>query len=207
MDAGTYRLIPAAITSPNSNSIVGGQVIRSDFATFHPDTAAWGTLASYLCAYDVHTIDHNAATLEADTLPQFTRAQTKPWAQWCQAWKVPDVSEALSADVAGPVPALLFRGDLTPFGSDDWLRRVRRGLSRDQTVTFPTLGSGLLASGPPCLSKSPARVPGRSDREARHRHLLEAVAAHPLRRTGVSATGRRVVQPVSFAASASSAAT
>ena len=153
MDAGTYRLIPAAITSPNSNSIVGGQVIRSDFATFHPDTAAWGTLASYLCAYDVHTIDHNAATLEADTLPQFTRAQTKPWAQWCQAWKVPDVSEALSADVAGPVPALLFRGDLTPFGSDDWLRRVRRGLSRDQTVTFPTLGSGLLASGPPCLSK------------------------------------------------------
>ena len=128
-DAGTYRLIPAAITSPNSNAIVGGQVIRSDFATFHPDTAAWGALASYLSAYDVHTIDQNAATLEADTLPQFTRAQTKPWAQWCQAWKVPDVSGALSAEVASPVPALLFRGDLTPFGSDDWLRRVRRGLS------------------------------------------------------------------------------
>ena len=66
---------------------------------------------------------------------------------------MPDVSDALSNDVVSPVPALLFRGDLTSVGSVDWLRRVQRGLSHDQTVTFPTLGSGLLVNGPPCLSK------------------------------------------------------
>ena len=72
-DSSTYRLIPAVITSPASTAIVGGQVIRSDFATFHPDSAVWGTLASYLCAYDIHTVDQNALALEATT-PRSSRA-------------------------------------------------------------------------------------------------------------------------------------
>ena len=54
--------------------------------------------------------------------------------------------------MVGSVPALFFRGDLNAFGSDDWLRRIQRGLSHVNTVKFPTLGGGLLTGGPPCLS-------------------------------------------------------
>jgi class 3 adenylate cyclase len=150
-DARTYGLIPAAITTPGGTSVATEQIIGSDFFSFHPD-APWGTLASYLCAYDIHTEDPDAVELEATTLPQFTRGWSSHWSQWCTAWKVPDVSSELSADVVSPVPALLFRGDLTAFGNDRWLQQVERGLSHAHTVRFPTLGGGLLAGGPSCLS-------------------------------------------------------
>jgi class 3 adenylate cyclase len=151
-DSSTYKLIPTAISSPDASAVVAGQYANSDYGSFHPAQAAWGAVASYLCSYDVHTVDTNAAALEARTLPQFTRALPLPWMTWCRSWKVPDLYPALSADLASPVPALLFRGDLDPYGNDEWLRRVQRGLSRDQTVTFGTLGDDLLANGPPCLS-------------------------------------------------------
>jgi class 3 adenylate cyclase len=147
----TYKLIPSAISS-RADAVVAGQYAASDFGSFHPDTALWGAVASYQCAYGAQTIDSNAADLEAKTLPQFTRALPSHWATWCKAWKVPSAYDELSREVASPVPALLFRGDLSPFGNEDWLRRVQRGLSRDQSVTFATLGGDLLANGPPCLS-------------------------------------------------------
>jgi hypothetical protein len=148
----TYKLIPTAIQAGGADAVVAAQYAASDFGSFHPDAALWGTVASYQCAYPVHTVDTNAVALEASTLPQFTRALTAHWATWCRGWKVPSVAARLSMDVAGPVPALLFRGDLTPVGNTDWLRRVQRGLSRDQSVTFATLGGDLLSNGPPCLS-------------------------------------------------------
>jgi class 3 adenylate cyclase len=151
-DSSTYKLIPSAISSPDATGVVASQYANSDYGSFHPESAAWGAVASYVCSYDVHTVDTNAAALEAKTLPQFTRALPLPWMTWCRSWKVPDIYPALSADLASPVPALLFRGDLDPYGNDEWLRRVQRGLSRDQTVTFATLGDDLLANGPPCLS-------------------------------------------------------
>jgi class 3 adenylate cyclase len=148
----TYKLIPSAIASPAADPVVAGQYAASDFGSFHPDLAVWGAAASYECSYAVHTIDTNAAALEASTLPQFTRALTSHWTTWCRAWKVPSIYDQLSMDVASPVPALLFRGDLTPYGNEGQLRRVQRGLSKDRTVTFATLGGDLLANGPACLS-------------------------------------------------------
>ena len=154
-DPSTYHLIPAAITLLDSSSaaaVRAGEVVRSDPDSFHPDGALWGTRASYICSYDIHTQTPSVIALEASTLPQFTRGWPSPWVDWCKSWKVPDVSGELSADVVSPVPALLFRGDLTAVGNPQWLRQVQRGLSHDQTAEFPTLGSFLLAGGPPCLS-------------------------------------------------------
>jgi class 3 adenylate cyclase len=151
-DPSTYQLIPAAITEANTDALTASVYVRSDFFSFHAD-APWGTLASYLCAYDVHTEDPNASALERQTTPQFTRAWTSHWQQWCKAWKVPDVSPELSEDLVSPVPAFFFRGELTAFGNDEWLRQIEHGMSHAQAVVFPTLGGGLLTTGPQCLSE------------------------------------------------------
>jgi hypothetical protein len=50
------------------------------------------------------------------------------------------------------VPFLVFRGDLTADGDPSWMPTLERGLSNAHSVTFATLGSDLLANGPPCLS-------------------------------------------------------
>jgi len=63
------------------------------------------------------------------------------------------VSESLSTSFVGTVPALLFRGSVNPIGNDSWIPAVQRGLEHAQVVVFPTLGAGLLGSGPPCLSE------------------------------------------------------
>ena len=65
---------------------------------------------------------------------------------------MPDVAPELSEDIVSPVPAFFFRGELTAFGNDGWLRQIEHGMSRAQAVVFPTLGGGLLTSGPQCLS-------------------------------------------------------
>jgi hypothetical protein len=166
-DAQTYGLIAAAITSQVADAAVASQVMKSDAYSFDPE-APWGTLASYLCAYDVHTVNPGASALESNKLPQFTRAWTSHWTAWCASWKVPDVSDALSTDVVSPVPALLFRGDLSAFGSRRWIARIERGLANAQTVVFPTLGSGLLEGGPACLS------------DLRHRFLEDPTAKLPI---------------------------
>ena len=150
-DAASYPLIAPAIESPAADAIAAGQVAHSDYYSFHSD-APWGSLASYLCAYDVHTAIPAAIALTARTLPQFSGAVGSHWAEWCAAWPVDDVSAQLGREVVSPVPTLLFRGDVSPLGSPSWIREVRRGLSRAQHVEFPTLGDGLLTGGPPCLS-------------------------------------------------------
>jgi class 3 adenylate cyclase len=150
-DPSTYHLIPAAITEANTDALTASVYVRSDFYSFHTD-APWGTLASYLCAYDVHTEDPNASALERETTPQFTRARTSHWQEWCNAWNVPDVSPELSEDIVSPVPAFFFRGELTAFGNDGWLQRIEHGMSHAHAVVFPTLGGGLLTTGPQCLS-------------------------------------------------------
>ncbi len=148
-DASTYGAIPAAIYQPRSSAIEATLVLQEDRLV--PD-APWGAQASYYCAYDVHTQDPQGQSLAAQTLPEFVRAHDAFWSEWCKAWKVPDVSSQLSADVVNDVPVLAFRGDLTPDGSADWLAKLGRGLFAMQTAVFPTLGSDLLANGPPCLS-------------------------------------------------------
>jgi hypothetical protein len=105
-----------------------------------------------LCAYDVHTVDPRALAIEGKALPQFVSLQPGPWVQWCAGWKVPDISETLSADVVSDVPAFVFRGDLEPQGNPGWIPKIERGMSNAQAVIFPTLAGDLLSEGPPCLS-------------------------------------------------------
>jgi hypothetical protein len=149
-----YPLIPAAIDPTNQTAAlatIASAAAQNDMPA--PNAFAfWGASASYTCAYDINTQNVPGETLEAHTLPQFTQAETAQWARWCKAWPVPDVSGVLSQPVVSNVPALFFRGDLAPDGNPTWIPTIARGLSNVQTVVFPTLGSDLLANGPPCLS-------------------------------------------------------
>jgi class 3 adenylate cyclase len=150
-DPSTYGLIPAAITEPSAASLIAAQVLNDDYFSWHAN-APWGALASFYCSYDVHTFNPAATALSARTLPQFDGGYSDHWATLCKAWRVRDVSEKLSADVASPTPALLFRGDLSPVGSSDWINSLQSRLSKSQSAVFPTLGDGLVSQGPPCLS-------------------------------------------------------
>jgi hypothetical protein len=149
-----YPLIPQAIDPTNQAAAlatIAAAAAQNDMPP--PDAGAfWGAAASYICAYDLNTQNVQGETLEAHTLPQFTRAQTAQWTQWCKPWNVPDISSTLSQPVVSNVPALFFRGDLAPDGNPNWIPTIARGLSNVQTIVFPTLGSDLLANGPPCLS-------------------------------------------------------
>jgi hypothetical protein len=150
-DPSTYGLIPAAITEPSAASLVASQLLKDDYYSWHDD-APWGAVASLYCSYDVHTFDAAAIALSARTLPQFDGKYNDHWSNYCRAWRVPDVSETLSADIASPIPTLLFRGDLSPQGTSDWISSVQSRLSNSQSAVFPTLGEGLVAQGPPCLA-------------------------------------------------------
>jgi hypothetical protein len=151
-DPSTYGLIAAAITQSSAATLalIASQVLADDYYPWHD--APWGALASFYCSYDVHTFNAAAIALSARTTPQFDAGYNDRWSAWCRAWPVPDVSEEVSADFASPIPALLFRGDLSPQGSTDWLSSVQSRLSNSQSAVFPTLGDGLVAQGPPCLS-------------------------------------------------------
>ena len=149
-----YPLIPEAIDPTNQAAALA--IVASAAAQYDtppPDAyATWGAQASYACAYGINTQSVQSEALEARTLPQFARADAAQWKQWCKAWNVPDVSATLSQPVVSNVPALFFRGDLSPDGNPNWIPTIARGLSNVRTVVFPTLGSDLLANGPPCLS-------------------------------------------------------
>ena len=149
--ADSYGLIPAAITSPTTGPVVASQALTDDYYAWSPD-AHWGTLASYLCSYDVHTMDTGAMDVEKGATPQFVQSTPQRWPGWCGAWKVDDLSSTLDADVVSPVPTLIFRGQVNPQGRDEWVSTLQHGLSNAQSVVFPTLGGGLLVTGPPCLS-------------------------------------------------------
>ena len=151
-DPSTYGLIPAAVSTDTATELIASQVLKGDYYSWHAD-APWGAQLSYLCAYDVNTLDPNALALEARTLPQFQGAQYAHWNQWCSAWKVPNVYDALSTAPASPVPALLVRGDLSPIGSGNWLSSIESGLPNAESAVFPTLGGDLISGGPPCLSR------------------------------------------------------
>jgi class 3 adenylate cyclase len=181
---GTYGLIPAAITAPSATPVVAAQVLSGDYYLWHRD-APWGALASYLCAYDIHTADPGGIALAARTLPQFRTGHDAHWVDWCGAWKVPDVSDALSSDVAGSEPAFLFRGNLSPSGDASWIANVERGLSQAQTAVFPTLGDGLTSGGPPCLAD-----------------LQRAFLANPTAKLATSACVRQS-PPISFVTASS----
>ena len=116
------------------------------------DDAPWGAQASYYCSYLVHTQDEALQALAAKTLPEFVRSHDMHWSEWCKGWNVPDRSATLGSDMVSNVPLLAFRGNMTPDGNPGWLPKIERGFSAMQSAAFPTLGSGLLENGPPCLS-------------------------------------------------------
>jgi len=150
-DPSSYGLIPAAIAEPTAAPLIASQVLEDDYYAWHANSP-WGALASYYCSYDIHTFNPAAIALAARTSPEFDARINERWSAWCRAWPVPDVSDEVSADVASPIPALLFRGDLSPEGSSDWINAVQSRLSNSQSALFPTLGGGLVSQGPPCLS-------------------------------------------------------
>jgi class 3 adenylate cyclase/pimeloyl-ACP methyl ester carboxylesterase len=149
-DAASYPVIASAIAQPGLDNVAASIVV--DGTTLDAN-APWGAYLSYTCSYDFQTVDANRVAIEARTYPELVGSMSYAWPRWCTAWKVPDVSSPLSRDVVSDVPTLLFRGDVTPHGTSDWLSRIERGLTRAQGIVFPTLGSDLLSNGPPCLSK------------------------------------------------------
>ena len=62
------------------------------------------------------------------------------------------MSSVVSVDFSTPIPVFIFRGDLSPEGSADWVDTLSRGLPNGQTAIFPTMGADLLSGGPACLS-------------------------------------------------------
>jgi hypothetical protein len=122
----------------------------------------------------VHTQDSDAVDLTERSLPQYVRGHDRNWKVWCKAWPVDDVSSRLSEPVVSSVPALLFRGDLAPEGNPTWIPALARSLAHAQTAVFATLGSDLLATGPPCLSD-----------------LRRAFLANPLRHLPTAACARQ----------------
>jgi hypothetical protein len=58
----------------------------------------------------------------------------------------------VSIDVASSVPVFIFRGDVSPIGTSDWMHRLLRGFPNGAGALFPTLGEDLLSNGPACLS-------------------------------------------------------
>jgi class 3 adenylate cyclase/pimeloyl-ACP methyl ester carboxylesterase len=153
-EPSTYPLIPQAIDPTNQPTALATVAAAAAQVDTPPpaEQATWGASASYICASDINTQDAEGERLQAQTLPQFVQAHSAEWNQWCKAWNVPDVSALLSRPVVSNVPALFFRGDLAPDGNPNWIPTTSRGLANAQTVVFPTLGSDLLAGGPPCLS-------------------------------------------------------
>ena len=146
----TYPLIPAAITQTIADGVTANQALNGG-DSFDP-SAPWGAQASYYCGYRIHTQNADAAVITAHNLPQFVRGHDTHWAEWCTAWKVPDVAAVLSANVVSTVPAFLFRGALASTGNSGWIPAIERGLAHAQSAVFPTLGQDLLATGPSCLS-------------------------------------------------------
>ena len=142
-----YGAIAAAMDRPPT-AVEASAVLENDRLV--PD-APWGAQASYFCAYDVHTMSVQGQKLIAQELPQFVRGHDTQWPEWCTGWDVPEVS-SLGADIAGDVPILAFRADLSPEGSRAALTRIQRGFPAMQIAVFPTLAGDLLQHGPPCLS-------------------------------------------------------
>jgi hypothetical protein len=171
-DATSYAILPAAIAAPTSTNVVGSAALSGGDG-LAPD-APWGAQASYFCAYPVHTQDSDAVDLTERSLPQYVRGHDRNWKVWCKAWPVDDVSSRLSEPVVSSVPALLFRGDLAPEGNPTWIPALARSLAHAQTAVFATLGSDLLATGPPCLSD-----------------LRRAFLANPLRHLPTAACARQ----------------
>jgi class 3 adenylate cyclase len=146
----SFPLIPAAISPTPVDSVIAAQTRANDTPEIDPSWP-FGANLSYICSYFVHIVDNGASTLSARTYPDLVGDQL-PWSQWCAQWRVPDVSGPLSAEVASPVPILMMRGAVTPYGNPQWIRQLQRSLSHATVAEFPTLGEDLLANGPPCLS-------------------------------------------------------
>ena len=147
-----YPLIPQVIESADATTAqatIAAAVAQEDYPS---PLAPWGAEASYFCSYEANLQDPQGEATQADTLPEFVRSNDPNWTQWCKTWNVPDLSATMSLPVVSNVPALLFRGDLSPDGNPNWIPTIAGRLSGVRSVVFPTLGSDLLASGPSCLS-------------------------------------------------------
>ena len=181
-------LIPAAITLLDSptRSVRAGEVVRSDSDSFHPDAALWGTRASYICSYDIHTQTRASSRSKRARSRSSPADGRRPGPSGASRGRCPTSRASCRPTSPGPVPALLFRGDLTPSQS----AVAAPGPARPVRTTSPCRSrrsaSGLLASGPPCLSALAARVPRAPHREARHRVVREEVTPDRLRRSRVT---------------------
>ncbi len=80
----TYGLIPAAITSPTTGPTVATQALTDDYYAWNP-ALHWGTLASYICSYDVHTMSTGGMDVEKGATPQFVQSTPQRWPGWCGA--------------------------------------------------------------------------------------------------------------------------
>ena len=146
----TYSLIPAAIAQ-TADAAIAAQAVKFDQADIESDFT-WGADLSYVCSYDLRTFDPNGTALSAQTAPAFDVSDVARRTSWCTAWNVPAVPDQVFATPASPVPALLFRGDLSPTADPGWIHTVARGFPNSSTLVFPTLGGQMATSAPPCLA-------------------------------------------------------
>jgi len=146
----SYPVIPAAVYETTPDAVVASAVLEND-RTLWDEFQPWGGLLSFECSYDVRTMFSNTA-LTARTYPEFVDERFVQWPSWCDAWDVPRVSNSVFDSVGSPVPVFMFRGDLTPVGTSDWIDQLLRTMPNGRTAIFPTLGKGLFDDGPPCLS-------------------------------------------------------
>ena len=123
--SSTYSLIPAAVAQ-QSESIISSEVLLYNQPGLDP-ASPWGAVLSYNCSYDLLTVDPTGVALAAETAPAFDNENLATWKRWCDTWDVPPVSDAVFTSVAGSVPTLFYRGDITPNGdvcSDPDARRT-----------------------------------------------------------------------------------
>ena len=130
---------------------IASQSVKFDSADTDSDFT-WGADLAYVCSYDMRTVDPNGTALSAQTAPAFDVGDVARWTSWCAAWNVPAVPDQVFATPASPVPALFFRGDLSPTADPGWIHTVARGFPNSSTLVFPTLGDDFASNAPPCLA-------------------------------------------------------
>ncbi len=149
-NTSTYTLIPAAITTA-AESVIASQALEYNAGTLDPANT-WGAALSYICSYDLETIDPNGTALAAETAPAFSTGELAGFKRWCQAWDVPRVPDSVFAAASSPVPALFYRGALSPVGDVSWIQSVARSFPNSSSIVFPTLGDDFADSAPPCFT-------------------------------------------------------
>jgi class 3 adenylate cyclase len=98
---------------------------------------------------------HSVSTVNAArvTYPEFAVYTRDPLLAACDRWPTTPRPGRPSAEAppASRAPALIYRGELNPYHSAEYLQESARWFARPIVVTFPALTTGALTTGPACI--------------------------------------------------------